>query len=54
MGNDMLSELDIDTLKDIPDNKDARQSDSGSGDNCDHVESNVSEDEHNTSDNKSN
>ena len=48
--NDMLSDLDIDTLKDIPDNIDARQNHSGCGNISNNVESNALEHENNISD----
>ena len=48
--HDMLSDLDIETLKDIPDKTDASQNHSGSGNISDYVESNESEPENNISD----
>ena len=48
---DMLSNLDIETLKDIPHKSDASQNHSGSGNISDNVESNESEPENNISDN---
>ena len=48
--HDMLSDLDIDTLKDIPDKTDASQNHSGSGNISYNVESNELEPENNISD----